>query len=400
MSLINAFTRKDDFFNDAFGRSRVSDPVTRFDVEFIYDKQPLLVDEVTSGGATATHNANPRDVTLAIVNTTNGTSGALYSHYDVPYTAGNSQLIDITGVLDFANLGSGTAYVFVRTKVSGSVAETTYDQSTWSNATSGVNWNYSHILMMDLQSLKVGRIRFFLVQNGLPVLLKEVYNDNVRNTGYWQRATLPLYWRIYNDATYTYMEMGYGDTENAIGIRYRITANASATMKAICGTVKSEGGKSILDLDGLPFGISNRVTPITVSTTLIPVVSIRMASTFNSITNRGLALIKGFSLSVDNPVNYRLLYRPTLTGPSWTSVDTNSFMEYDVTASAVSGGTLIDDDIVTTSKNVLASKLNTLGRVILSQGRTATSDILTIAAVRSGSINASTTGSLKWEEVR
>lgn len=400
MSLINTFTRKDDFFNDAFGRLRVSDPQTRFDCEFIYDKQPLLIDEVLSGGATAAHVANTRDITLAIINTTNATSGALYSHYDIPYTAGNSHLIDVTGVLDYANIGGGTAYVFVRTKVSGTVAETTYAQNTWDNATTGVNWNYSHILMMDLQSLKIGRIRFYLVQNGLPVKLKEVYNDNVRNSGYWQRPTLPVYWRIYNDSTYTYMEMGYGDDENGIGIRYRVTANASATMKAICATVKSEGGKGILELDGYSFGISNRTTAITVANTLIPVLSIRMASTFNSLTNRGLALVRGMDIAIDNPINLRVFYRPTLTNASWVSVDSNSFMEYDVSATAITGGTLIDDIPISTSRNVPASKENQLGRTILSLGRTGTSDILTIACVRTTSTSAATYAAFHWEEIR
>jgi hypothetical protein len=393
-------TLKDNAQLDAFGRQRSSEPTTRFDVEFIYDKQPLLVDEVVVTGGTATHDTNSRDVVLAVNNTTTGTSAGLYSHYDIPYTAGNSQLIDITGTLDDTNLGNGIAYTFVRTKVSGSVVETVTPQSSWSNLTTGVNWQYSHILMIDFQSLKVGRIRYFLVQGGVPVQIDEVHNDNVRKTGYWQRPTLPLYWRTYNGATYTYMEMGYGDDENAVGLRYRVTKNATATLRAICGTVKSEGGKPILELDGLPFGISNRITPVVVSTTLIPILSIRMGANFNSLVNRGLALAKGLDIQTDNPINLRVLYRPTLTGASWTAVDANSFMEYDVSATAVTGGTLVQDIPVATSRNIATGIKNALGRTILSQGRTGTSDILSICAIRSSTTNANVSASINWEEVR
>lgn len=408
MSYFQEVSFRDTFQMDAFGRLRSSEPGNRWDNEYIYDKQPLQVDEVTDGsGATATHDANSRDITLAIVNTTTGTGKGLYSHYDIPYTTGNSQLVDVTGTLDLAAIGGGTAYLFIRTKVSGSVVETATAQSSWAVGGAlttalhtSIDWRYSQILAMDLQSLKVGRVRFGFVRNGVAVAVHEIYNDNIRNTGYWQRPTLPQYHRIYNDANYTYTEMGFGDTENGIGIYYRIAKNASATMKAICSTVKSEGGLDILALNGYPFGISNRTTGISVAATLIPVISIRMAATFNGITNRGLALVKSFSLTIDNPVNYRILYRPTLTGASWASVDTNSFMEYDVSASAVTGGTLIEDDCTSTSRNVPASKTNSLGRMILSQGRTGTSDILTLAAIRTSANSSNTFGAWKWEEIR
>ena len=41
---------------DAFGRLRVSDPETLFDVSHQYDEQPLLIEKTLTGGGTATHN--------------------------------------------------------------------------------------------------------------------------------------------------------------------------------------------------------------------------------------------------------------------------------------------------------------------------------------------------------
>jgi hypothetical protein len=394
-------TSSDSSLFDAFGSLRTSSNGNRYDVEFIYDKQSNLVDEVTVSGGTATHNASSRDVTLAIANTTTGTEAALYSRIDIPYTAGNSQLIEVTGTLDNAAIGGGTAYLFIRSSVSGSLQETAIAQSNWHYNPGDFDWSKSQIFRMDFQSLKVGRIRFDFIRNGLAVKVHEIYNDNVRNTGFWQTPTLPQYWRIYNDATYTYMEMGYGDTNNAIGLRYRIAKNASATMRAICGTVKSEGSSGIFQMPGLNRSIDNGTTPKTVSTTLIPLLSIRPSATFNSIANRGLYIPNEYSIVGTNPMRYVILYRPVLTGASWVAVDAvNSGMEYDVTASAVTGGIVVDSDYFSTNRNSESRSDGLLERAILSLGRTGVADILTIAAIRTSTSDSSTYSAMKWKEIR
>ena len=151
---------------DAFGRLRVSEPSNRADIEFIYDKQPTLMDEVTAGGGSVAHVANTRDLTLSIGDAVDATEAAMYS-YDIPYTPGNSQLIDITGTMDFAEIGGGTAAVFLRSSVSGSVVETVVNQTAWNkNTVSNVDWTKSQIFALDFQSLKVGRIRYGLVRDG------------------------------------------------------------------------------------------------------------------------------------------------------------------------------------------------------------------------------------------
>lgn len=397
-------TPADSGYLDAFGRQRTSSTGQRFDCEFIYDKQLSLIDEVVAGGGSATHNANARDVVLAVVDANANTKAELYSHYDVPYTAGNSQLVDITGTLDNAAIGGGTAQLFIRSSVTGSVVETVYAQTAWNqNTASDVNWTKSQILVMDFQSLKIGRIRFFLVRNGVPVHLHSIYNDNLRATGYWQSPSLPPFWRIYNDATptYTYCEMGYGDASNAIGIRYRLAVNASATMRAICATVKSEGGAALLDIPGYNRSADNGTTAVAVSTALLPVLSIRPAATLNSIVNRGLYIPESYSVQSDNPIRYVLLYRPSLTGPSWTAVNaTHSGMEYDVSASAVSGGIVVESDYLSTGRNQVSKTQGLLGRTLLSLGRTGTADILTLAAIRNSGSNAAVFGSLRWKEIR
>jgi len=388
---------------DAFGRIRTSGVGNRFDVEFIYNKQADIVDEVTAGSGTATHDTDSRDVTLAVGDAANGSAAGLYS-YDVPYTPGNSQLIDITGTLNFAALAEGEPFLFLRSSVTGSTVTTLYPQNEWTdNTQNNINWSYSQILSIDFQSLKVGRIRFFFSRNGVPVLTHRINNDNIRNTGFWQRPSLPAYWRIYNDDTYTYAEMGYGDTTNGVGLMLRFPVNANATMKAICGTVKSEGGLPLFDLPGFQRSANNGVTAKTVSTTLIPILSVRPAATFNSLVNRGLYIPTNYSIQANNDIRFALIFRPTLTNASWTAVDaTNSGMEYDVSATALTGGTVEFSDYLAAVAGNSVSNENDglLGRTLLKLGRTGTSDILTLAAIRTGGTNASVLSSLGWKEIR
>lgn len=389
------------FANDAFGRRRVSNTGQRIDVEFIYDLQPDLFDAVEAGAGTVVHNAASADATLAVNGESNNDSAALYS-YDAPYTAGNSQLVDVTGTLNLSAMPDGRVELFTRSSVAGEVETTTYTVDQWTESQPrNVDWSTSQIVAMDFQSLKVGMQRWFLVRSGVPIPLHEVANDNMRSGGYWNRPSLPLFWRIYNAAPYTYAEMGLGDEGDAMGVRYRVTASGSAKMRAICGTIKSEGGANLFDLPGFPRCADNGVTPKTVSSTLVPLLSIRPAATFNSITNRQLAFPTGFSIGGTNPMRYVLLSRPTLTGPSWTAVNaTYSAMEYDVTASAVSGGIAVYSDYFSSNRNSFNAVGGLLGRSLLANRRSGTSDILTIAAVRTGTSDSEALASLLWRELR
>lgn len=391
---------------DAFGRFRVSNTGQRLDAEFIYNKQPDIFDEVTTNG-TVTRNSNPRDLTLSLDDANNGSS-ALMSSYPVPYTPGNSQLIDITSVLNLADLANGVTQIFFRTKVSGSVVETTYDQTDWNiNTVSDVNWAYSQIFAMDFQSLKVGSITFYMARNKVIVPVHVIHNDNIRNTGYWQLANLPVYWRIYNDATYTYMECGYGDEDNAIGFRHRVAANATATMKAICCTVKSEGGRTLEEMPGFPRSVDTGVTSTTVSTTLIPIISIRTSDTFNGTPNLGLIKPVGFQLETDEAIKYEVIEGGTLTGGSWTAVNsTTSCAAVNSGATAITGGRRLKSGyIYATSTGAAGSQsqgaeAGILSKAILWERLSSEPGNLTIAAVRTGATDAEVFASLEWEEIR
>ena len=400
VSIPDGITFSDSLYLSEFSELRTASPGNRSDTEFLYDTQPLLYDRITVSGS-VTFQTGTRDVVLDTIGFSGSYSSTLRKHFWIPYTPGSGQEIDMTGVLNYGNV-SGSASVFLRSSVSGSTSTYYIPQSQWSNANSGVNWNNSQIFRMSFQSLKVGRIQYALVRNGLPVKITEINNDNIRSMGYWQYPSLPPYWNVHHVSSGTIAEIGYGDDLNGIGFSYFSPPAPTQKVKAICETVKSQGGQPIVDMPGYPGEADNYLTPITVSTTLIPIISIRVSSLFRGIVNRTLVLPQSFSLETNNPIYYRILYRTTLTGASWTAVNpTKSGIEYDVTASAITASELVvDGDRISSGlRNQQITSSGLLGRILMSLGSTGVADTLTIAAVRTSASNASVFASIKWREI-
>ena len=390
-------TRADDAYNDAFQRLRVSSPDTRFDVNFKYDKQPLIFDEIISGAGTATHNAAARDVTLAVGNATAGSRAGLCQHWYNVYTPGNSQFIILTGALNGAALSGGTVEYFLRSSVTGSVVE-----QTGTISAAMMNPAFSQIFIIDFQSLDVGRIRFALDRDGLVMPLGEINNDNRRATAYWQSPSLPICFDTFNTATESVTEFRYGDEANAVGFRYRRPLNAAHTARAICATVKSEGGGGLLDLDGFPFAAANGATTKTVSTTLIPLLSAQLKTTFSSLPNRGLVLPQAYSITTDQPLYYEICINPTLTNANFASVDAQSLCNFDTAATAVTGGRVISSGYIGAGgQRAGGQEKGITSKIPLSVNYAGdVGDIITIAAVRVGPTNASAGVSLEWREIR
>lgn len=398
----------DSFYNDAFQRRRVSNPDTRFDAEFLYGLNPLLFDATTSSG-TITFDGDKRQAKLQVTAATADKYAELTQKRPNIYTAGNSQLIAITSVLNGGAL-LGDVEIFLRSKISGSVVETVYERSEFLyDQLRDVNWSYSQIFEIDFQSLKVGRIRFGLNSNGVYRRVHQITNDNIRNSGYWQLASAPLYFRIYNDssAEFTYTEIGYGDLNNAIGFRFKTEITTNQFMNAICCTVKSEGGGKLSELSGLPFTANNDVTERTVAATMVPILGIQPKTTFNSYVNRGIAIPITMEITTTNTIWWKLLLNPTTSsGGSWVSVDDNSLMNYNVYAGVstetVSGGIVIASGYATSNSNKATAEPRgiTDKEVLGVNFRGTASDQLVLVAVRTTASSADVTASINWKEVR
>lgn len=396
---------------DAFSRLRVSSSEGfRMDSTFTYDKQPLLFDEIKAGAGSAVFDSNLRAVYLATGGLADADEAALRLHFATPYTPGNSQLIVMTGCLNpdasaqwtnsKAEIGYGNdnnavgfrfsmiagapqASVFLRSSISGAPVDLeNVKQTDWNVDTLQVlDWSKSQIFIIDFQSLAVGRIRFYIDRSGVATLVHEMHNDNLRAGPYWQNASLPPYWKIENT-----------------GI-----ALATHRMLAICCTVKSEGGANLGDIPGFPFSATNGATPKTASTSLIPVLSIQLKTTFGGVSNRGLVIPTDLQMIGTNPAHYQLLVNPTLTGAAFASVNADSLCNLDTSATVIAGGRLIQAGYIGGGSGGVRglSSIGLTGRIPLSVNALGTvGDILTVAAIRVGSSDSAVNAAINWKEVR
>jgi hypothetical protein len=230
---------------DAFGRIRVSNPYTLFDSQARYAPDSAYSYQVSGSGA-YTYQTNKSSVNLT-VGTAVGQSVA-QTYRSFPYQPGKSLLTLQTFTMAAAQtnlnqkvgyfstnngvyfMQSGSTLSFtIRTYTSGSVAETTVNQSSWNGdkldgtGKSGLTLNpqVTQILFFDFEWLGVGTVRCGFIINGVYITCHTFYNANTTNTVvYMQTAILPLRYEI-----------------NATG-----TITGTATLQQICSTVMSEGG--------------------------------------------------------------------------------------------------------------------------------------------------------------
>ena len=202
---------------DAFGRLRVSNPLTIFDSKNIMSKNNLF-DESTANGGTVTYTANKSTVNLNVTEAA-GSKTIRQSKRVMSYQPGKSLLIFNTFVMNAqtenlkqkvglfdANNGiffqdTGTGYQIVRrTYTSGAAVDTEVNQSSWNgdklNGTGASGFTLSadksNILFIDIEWLGVGSVRVGFVINGQLITAHTFYNANSLTTVYMQTANLPI----------------------------------------------------------------------------------------------------------------------------------------------------------------------------------------------------------------
>jgi len=317
---------------DAFDRLRVSNPTGLFESTLTYDAQPLLWNQKITGAGSVTHLPDESAVRMRLTGASATIERTTRSYFR--YQPGKSQLIFMTfafgqgsqdiikrvGYFDTNNgiylqeVG-GELSLFIRSSVTGSPVNTGVSQGNWNiNTFPDFDPTKASILVIDLEWLGVGRVRVGFVQDGRIAYAHEFLHANTIDTVYMSTAQLPL-------CLFTTSGPGFVGTNDLIGI---------------CGSVISEGGQD--ENIGFPFSI--RSTALRTIGTPLPVLSIRPKATYNGRINR--VEIVQRALEVFNQANaliaYDVIYNGTLTGAVWTSVDSSSVVEYDLTATAISGG--------------------------------------------------------------
>ncbi len=180
-------------------------------------------------------------------------------------------------------------------------------------------------------------------------------------------------------------------------VRYEIVSSVAVagTLKQICSSVVSEGG-----YEQYSFGHIARRTAIlgTIGSTFLPIVSIRLKSTRLG----AVVLPQRVQVLPTTSQNYEvaLVKNPTLTGASWVATTSNN-VEMDVTATAVTGGTIVQTDYVTSSgsggTNPLADPAGYNWDLQLGSSLAGVSDIYTIQIrTVSGATTGDAVGSLTF----
>jgi hypothetical protein len=203
---------------DAFGRIRTSSVHVMFESSFRYDLQLELWSSITTNGATVSHESNKCAVVLATTSTV-GSSAIYQTRGYFKYGPARSSIVFMSfnlkgsvpgqtkriGQFDalngyFLELSGGTAYVVIRSKISGSVVDTKIAQADWNidklNGTgeSGITIDFTkqNILEFDYQWLGSGSVRFGFSIGGVAYICHRFSNANINETMYSQTATLPM----------------------------------------------------------------------------------------------------------------------------------------------------------------------------------------------------------------
>ena len=338
---------------DAFGRLRVSEPHTIFDSQH-QDVENDKWDTKLSGTSSKTHLPNESTIKLE-VGTNNGDSVIRETLRTMPYQPGKSLLIMNTFAMGTpkanviqrvgyfsSNNGiyfendSGTNYLVLRSSVTGNVVETKVEQTDWNidkfdgegysgqgsqeEHTTGLNVTKTNLLWMDIEWLGVGDVRCGFLVDGILKTAHVFHNDNRNDTVYMRSAILPLRYEIENKGT----------------------TNSNTAMRQICSTVISEGGYTQINQTR---SASNPLSGKNLTTSINnPMVSIRLK------TNRLNAVVIPVSCDLyglqATAFKYRIFENVTsLTGASWANTDVQSSVEYDISATAMTGGTLIKEGI-------------------------------------------------------
>jgi hypothetical protein len=337
---------------DAFGRFRVSEPFTLFDSQNRYAEDDQFSSSTTGAGSTVTFATNESSVNMN-VGTVSGGKTVRQTFRRMPYQPGKSMLILATFCMNAAkaNLrqrigyfdenngvyleknGTSNPSFTIRTNTSGTPVNTnTASQSSWNGdkldgtGPSGLTLDLTtvQIFWTDLEWLGVGNVRCGFVINGQLIVCHtfQCANQTGKTKVYMETAILPVRYEIENTDT---------------------TATSS-TLKQICSTVISEGGYQQTVQDT----IARRTAILgTISTTFLPLVSIRLKST----SAGAVVLLNRVNVLPTTNQSYEIciMKNSTLTGASWTSLSSN--MEYDVTATAMTTSVdgIYQNDYVTSS---------------------------------------------------
>ena len=329
---------------DAFGRMRISQPLTLFDSSHRYRDNNLWESLIVGTGSTVAFATTEGLINIG-VGTTAGCSVIRETTKVFSYQPGKSLLTLNTFVPNspkenlrqrigyfgadnglYYEVDGTTAYFVERSSSTGT--STRVAQSDWNvdkldgTGPSGITLDLTkaQILWMDIEWLGLGTVRIGFVINGQMVHCHSFHHANFITSTYITTASLPLRYEITNTGVTT----------------------SSSTLKQVCSTVISEGG---YELYGLQQAVGTPITApyaMTVAGTFYPIISIRLKSTPDRLD--AIVILTALSLmGVNNGINYNWQVRAsgTTTGGTWTSAGDDSAVEYKLNGTGITGGRIL-----------------------------------------------------------
>ena len=393
---------------DAFGRARMSTPLTLFDSSHRFKDNGLWNTANTSGNSTVAFSTTEGLVNLNV--TTAANAEVIRETTKVfSYQPGKSLQILSTFVMNPAQTNlrqrvgyygtdngiylelSGNTVSFVqRSNTTGTISETRVNQANWNMDTllgdvnsspSSITLDISkaQIMFIDVEWLGLGTVRCGFVIDGQLIHCHSFHHANLITSTYMTTASLPLRQEIKNLA---------------------VTASNS-TMKQVCSTVISEGG---YELRGTQQSVGTSITAAHSMATkgvYYPIVSIRLRSTAMD----AVVIMTALSiLGTGNGINYnwQIIAGGTVTTAAWTPAGADSAVEYTITGTAMTGGRVMASGFFNSSNQASPSVdilKEALFKFQLERNTMANTTTTLTLALSAGTDTTTCFGSMDWEEI-
>jgi hypothetical protein len=297
------------------------------------------------------------------------------------YGANNGIYLEVSG---------NTAYFVERSLSTGTFQESRVEQSDWNRDTllgavasspSGLTLDLTkaQIMFIDVEWLGLGTVRCGFIIDGQLIHCHSFHHANKIASTYMTTASLPLRYEIKN----------INPTES------------NTTLKQVCSTVISEGG---YELRGSQQSIglgANSALNIPTAGTFYPVLSLRLKNERRD----AIVILTALSiLGIGNNARFRyqLISNATLGNTSWTSVGTNSSVEYDMSANTISGGKVLASGyLAATTQSAISIDVlkEALFRFQLERNALTGNSYPVTIAVESAVANDDVLATVDWEEI-
>ncbi len=395
--------------NDAFGRLRVSNSFTLFESFHRYQDNGRI-SVLTAVNGTSTHEAHSSSI-LMTVTAENGSSVIRESNRVFAYQPGKSLSVlttfcmspsktglrqrigyfDVDNGIFLENDGGQISFVIRSTSQTGTTQERERVlQANWNidpldgtgTSTKILNLATAQILFIDVQWLGVGSSRVGFVIDGefVPVHLFHHSNTAGETTTYMGTACLPVRAEITNTSA----------------------TSGSSTYRQICTTIISEGG---YEVRGRPRSVGHELNvPRTITNqqlnTFYPMLSIRLKAGRDG----AIVIPKNFSVAALTAGNYtyQIISNAVTSGGTWIDPGSDSSVEYNLTATSYTNGTVLEQGYIITSNQSSASPsledypfAFQLERNTLTSPHTYYEFIIAVSATSAGSVVCS----VNWEEI-